>query len=1060
MHCKVVTFTAPAAPGNQTIPAWSNAGSWPSNATPQLVLLYGTGQTAAGTVVHGASFLGAFNATQQLSFSSFADGGTAVVTTNTGQITRTTNCLTILSDGGPTTIGAASPGATRFGTNQFSLNWTTASANTSGMVFIAVVFAGLDETWMGAIRMPTANGAQTTPVLGSGARWDCGLFIPTWHTTAVGSLADSGTVSLLNARTGIGWAARNGASIEQYACQYYDTDQQAAVEAALGNSSSHCMLVPVNNANFSTTTHLQQAALTAFNADGSLTFDWTLVNNWADKANLVILLRGVAARVGVVLQPTSTTAGTDTAVTGIGIAPKGVLLASSGQTVAASGTTGLPNNGTAQWAFGAGDGTTQAAITNINQDAALESEARRTLTTTKVISLQKYTAVDAATALTPVATSGEATIQSLDATGFTLDWIGQDGTQRRIGYLALGDAAAGAPAQTITPTAIASGEQLGRVLGPVAQKIGAVSYFYADWYNGGASPWHRLLNNRVKPTFVMINRNSGTPSGAPAEEPDWQHIVDDAQALGIKVYAYCRTAYADTNPSGVAPLATVKANIDTYYTDHPTINGIFLDEVTNTSGTTELDYYADLYSYIKGKGGDATVLLNPGTQVPEAYLARGDIILNFEGSAATYIASFPGNTAYVTSYPRDRFWHTVYEATTAQLRDDVIALSKTRHAGYVYVTDDAFTPNPWNDFPAATYWSDAAASITNAYATRLNHWVQLTGAGIASSERAGSPTIQPGAVGITVTGVGSAEAFGTPALANAAPTIVPSGIASDERGGTPTIQAGVVLLIPSGIASGEAAGTPVVVPAAVTVLVSGIASAEAFGAPTLVLIGVAVSPTGIASNEQAGAPVLLPGGVAVLPGGIASTEALGQVVVVPGGRTVTLSGIASDERAGTVVLVIGGRSVLLSGIASGEQAGTPVLVRGTVLVQPSGIASGEQAGVPLVLPGGRTLLPSGIASGEQTGLPTLASVIQVAPVGIGSNERLGMLVLVLGATPVQPVGIASDEAFGEFTVLGGYVVIIRLGLQARDRSTTLRVRDRTATLAERRIRLTLKDGPR
>jgi hypothetical protein len=443
VQLKVGQFLAPAVTGNQNV-SWSNADQWPASATPQIVIFFATGQTAAGTVVHAGSALGAFNATQQLSFSSFADGGTTITTMNTGQSTRTTVALVILGNGNPDAIlGVAAPGTTRFASNQFSLNWTTASASSNGIVIGYMALSGLSETWMGALRMPTANGSQPTPVLGSGAQWDAGIFFPTWHTTAVGSLADPATTTMTTSRTGIGFAARNGASIEQYANILYDTDAQGTVEAALGNSSTRCMLVPVFNANFAAGSHMQEAELTAFGTDGKLTFNWTIVNNWADKALLAILMRGVAGRVGVTLQPNVTTSGTDVAVSGIGVQPKGVLLTSSGQTATGSVTATLPNNGTAEWAFGASDGTTHRAITNINQDGALESEARRTLATTKAITTQKYNAADASNALTPVVTSGEATVQSLDATGFTLDWIGQDATQRRVGYLALGDEAAG-----------------------------------------------------------------------------------------------------------------------------------------------------------------------------------------------------------------------------------------------------------------------------------------------------------------------------------------------------------------------------------------------------------------------------------------------------------------------------------------------------------------------------------------------------------------------------------------------------------------------------------------
>jgi len=37
--------------------------------------------------------------------------------------------------------------------------------------------------------------------------------------------------------------------------------------------------------------------------------------------------------------------------------------------------------------------------------------------------------------------------------------------------------------------------------------------------------------------------------------------------------------------------------------------------------------------------------------------------------------------------------------------EQVMALSKSRNAGYVYVTDDV-APNPYDTIPAAAYWAD------------------------------------------------------------------------------------------------------------------------------------------------------------------------------------------------------------------------------------------------------------------------------------------------------------------------------------------------------------------
>jgi hypothetical protein len=459
MQTRVGTFTAPAATGNQLV-SWSTGGNWPASATPELILLWSSGQTAAGVGASAASSIGAFNATQQLTFASFADGpaltgANTIATSNTGQSARTTACIVLLSNGTPTVLAVAAPGATRFQSNGFNLNWTTVGAGTSGVIFGYMAFSGLTGTWLGAQRSPTTTGAQTLTGLGTGP-YDAAIFVPSWHSTAAGVLTD-GTTEQTFARSGIGFAANTAGGIQQFANMYHDNDGENTMDLTLGQSASLCMIQPANATNATATP--PQASVTAFTSDG-LTLNWSNVSTTTNKAFLLILIKGIAANVGVTTMPSVTTANTDVQVTGLSSTPRALLTTTSGQTTDAILTASLPDNATAEWAFGGSDGTTHAALTNFDQDAAADSEARRVWTSTAILSPYKYTAASPAAGSSPTAnaSAGSAVLQATGSGTFTLRWNGQDATQRRIGYLTFCDPALPqAPNAPTSPTTTSTG---------------------------------------------------------------------------------------------------------------------------------------------------------------------------------------------------------------------------------------------------------------------------------------------------------------------------------------------------------------------------------------------------------------------------------------------------------------------------------------------------------------------------------------------------------------------------------------------------------------------------
>ena len=194
------------------------------------------------------------------------------------------------------------------------------------------------------------------------------------------------------------------------------------------------------------------------------------------------------------------------------------------------------------------------------------------------------------------------------------------------------------------------------------------------------------------PLVAIMNPNNGPGR---TQNPNYVAAVNSLHTVGGHVIGYVSTSYAarDTN--------TVKADIDRYFGFY-SVDGIFLDEMTNDANTSHLNYYASLYQYIQKQGTNLLVVGNPGINTQEGYLTR---------PAADVLATFESNTGYpalvvdgwVTNHLARQFSHLPYNVPSAAAMTNYINLAASRNAGWIYVTDDAL-PNPWDTLPA--YWTN------------------------------------------------------------------------------------------------------------------------------------------------------------------------------------------------------------------------------------------------------------------------------------------------------------------------------------------------------------------
>ncbi len=223
------------------------------------------------------------------------------------------------------------------------------------------------------------------------------------------------------------------------------------------------------------------------------------------------------------------------------------------------------------------------------------------------------------------------------------------------------------------------------------QHLAIPSYFNPD--PAGCTTncyWVQLDSGAPTVGIAIINPNSG-----PGKTLDQNYVntTRTAQAKGITVLGYVHTSYGRRNGS------QVKGEIDKYYNWYG-VDGIFFDEASNDCA--KQSYYLNLYNYVKGKGGKAVDIINPGINTPECYITAADIIVNFEDNYTNYQMWAPSGWEF--NYPASRFWQLVIGATDSQL-SNAISLSKNRNAGWIYVTNDTL-PNPWDTLPANPYWSN------------------------------------------------------------------------------------------------------------------------------------------------------------------------------------------------------------------------------------------------------------------------------------------------------------------------------------------------------------------
>ena len=195
---------------------------------------------------------------------------------------------------------------------------------------------------------------------------------------------------------------------------------------------------------------------------------------------------------------------------------------------------------------------------------------------------------------------------------------------------------------------------------------------------------------------AILNPNSGPGT---AVDPATLAAVTTFEAAGGTVVGYVHTT------DDKRAIADVEADVKSYESFYPMINGIFVDEMSSSTKATPINYYTSLYNYIKGQNSSYQVIGNPGDAVDAQYAAVADTLVTFEDAQTNTNLNYAASTpeAWTATASPSKTANIVYQVPDAATMLTDMAEAKSQNVGYVYFTDDGADGNPYDSLP--TYFS-------------------------------------------------------------------------------------------------------------------------------------------------------------------------------------------------------------------------------------------------------------------------------------------------------------------------------------------------------------------
>ncbi|HVE41787.1 MAG TPA: spherulation-specific family 4 protein [Planctomycetota bacterium] len=259
-----------------------------------------------------------------------------------------------------------------------------------------------------------------------------------------------------------------------------------------------------------------------------------------------------------------------------------------------------------------------------------------------------------------------------------------------------------------------------RALSASAQAMAIPSYFPRTAQ--GAADWTTMCNAAPAVGIALANVNNGPDDGTHGTNITWANRITAAHNAGVLVLGYIYTGYADPTNPDYRTLSQAQTAVDQWYSWYGAIDGIFVDQTSldPAKGRGPAGYYFQLAQYIRSKPGKHLIALGQGDNASDAtYMADGDIIVNFEGTYATF-ASWSA-ASWTDGFDSGRFWHLVHAVPPASVAD-AVAHSRINNGGWVYVTTRSV--DFWGSLPVTSDWRNLLENVQP-----LSRWRASNGAG-------------------------------------------------------------------------------------------------------------------------------------------------------------------------------------------------------------------------------------------------------------------------------------------------------------------------------------------
>jgi hypothetical protein len=240
------------------------------------------------------------------------------------------------------------------------------------------------------------------------------------------------------------------------------------------------------------------------------------------------------------------------------------------------------------------------------------------------------------------------------------------------------------------------------------------AYFYPS-FDPAQNQWPQLtaaLQQGAKVTAI-VNMANGPGAGVNA---DYVKAIDDFRAAGGRVLGYDYTCYGRNLCTSAVPQARsvseVLADAERYASWYH-VDGIFLDEMSD--GAADLPFYSAVSAGLRQAHPAWQLVGNPGAALDAGYAPLFDTFVTYEQGTASFATAT--SQPWLTQAAPNRQASILYNVTGEAAMQSLLAQAVARGAGYVYITDDRYTPgstidtNPFDKLPS--YWQQEAKLVAS-----------------------------------------------------------------------------------------------------------------------------------------------------------------------------------------------------------------------------------------------------------------------------------------------------------------------------------------------------------